>query len=166
MALLCRPYVSSTFLNILAVPSNAVFCSNSYFECHFSNHFPKAPTPKNLLRYFSIFSFFSCILLFPGSAMSRIIHLFSLLSTTTISGRLQLCDHTDYLHPTTPNICHSHLRLRGMCIPFFLFSLIVFFTKLSMYNPGNVVMTSFVFFLGQYANNNSKAFTFFTTYCT
>ena len=107
--LLC---LSNTFLRILAVPNNAVFCSNPALmvipslSSHVSNLLltaPRAPTttgttsccliphsfPFSLFKswYFSIFSpSFSYTLWSDGRAISTIITLLLSLSTTTMSG--------------------------------------------------------------------------------
>ena len=105
-----------TFLNIRAVPSSAVFCSNTVLittpssSMHFFSFFdvlPSAPTTTGmtvmllmfhilLISLFSswyllIFSFpFSLTLMSPGIALSIIAQLLSFLFTATISGFLAL----------------------------------------------------------------------------
>ena len=102
---------SKTFLNIRAVPSNAVFCSNAVLlttpssSMHFFSFFDvllSAPTTTGvtlmllmfhilLISFFSssVFSFsFSLTLTSPDIAISIMAQLISFLFTTTVSGFL------------------------------------------------------------------------------
>ena len=164
---------SKTFLNIRALPSSAVFCSNAVLirtpssSMQFFSFFgvlPRIPTTTGMTlmflmfhillislfssSYLSIFSFsFSLTLISPGIAISIMAQLLSLLFTTTISAFLALISiRLDHNISQNLHFLIFNNTFWSKFIPFFTSFQVVFSKQLPMNYSFNIIVPTLILY--------------------